>query len=53
LALRAARAVDAGRVRDERRVEGEALGRALHDERLVAIKAALKPTTLAAVDQEN
>jgi tRNA nucleotidyltransferase (CCA-adding enzyme) len=53
LALRAARAVDAGRVRAERQVEGEALGRALHDERLVAIKAALKPTTLAAVDQED
>jgi len=40
-ALRAARAVDARRVQAERQVEGEALGRALHDARLAAIAAAL------------
>jgi tRNA nucleotidyltransferase (CCA-adding enzyme) len=40
-ALRAARGVDAARVRSARNVEGEALGRALHDARLVAIKEAL------------
>ncbi|HEY9181637.1 MAG TPA: HD domain-containing protein, partial [Gammaproteobacteria bacterium] len=53
VALRAARSVDAGKVRAERNVEGEALGKALHDERLAAIKAALKSTPLAAVDQEE
>jgi tRNA nucleotidyltransferase (CCA-adding enzyme) len=53
VALRAARGVDAGKVRAERQVEGEALGKALHDERLAAIKAALKSTPLAAVDQEE
>jgi tRNA nucleotidyltransferase (CCA-adding enzyme) len=41
-ALRAARGVDAARVRSERNVEGEALGKALHDARLDAIKAALE-----------
>jgi tRNA nucleotidyltransferase (CCA-adding enzyme) len=41
-ALRAARGVDTGRVRSERNVEGEALGKALHDERLAAIKATLR-----------
>ena len=41
-ALRAARSVDATRIREERNVEGEALGRALHDARLDAVKAALR-----------
>jgi tRNA nucleotidyltransferase (CCA-adding enzyme) len=40
-ALRAARAVDAGKLRAERSLEGEALGKALQEERLVAVKAAL------------
>jgi tRNA nucleotidyltransferase (CCA-adding enzyme) len=53
VALRAARGVDASKVRAERNVEGEALGKALHDERLAAIKAALKTTPLTAVDQEE
>jgi tRNA nucleotidyltransferase (CCA-adding enzyme) len=38
-ALRAARGVDAAKVKAERQLDGEALGRALHDERLAAIKA--------------
>lgn len=41
-ALRAARGVDATRVRTERGVEGEALGKALYDARLTAIKEALQ-----------
>ena len=41
-ALRAARSVDAARVRAERNVEGEALGKALHEARLDAVKAALR-----------
>jgi hypothetical protein len=41
-ALRAARGVDTARVRAERNVEGEALGKALHDARITAIKAALR-----------
>jgi len=41
-ALRAARSVDATRIREERNVEGEALGKALHDARLDAVKAALR-----------
>jgi len=41
-ALRAARSVDATHVRAERNVEGEALGNALHDARLDAVKAALR-----------
>ena len=41
-ALRAARSVDAARVRADRNVEGEALGKALHDARLDAVKAALR-----------
>jgi tRNA nucleotidyltransferase (CCA-adding enzyme) len=41
-ALRAARSVDASRVRAERNVEGEALGRALQEARLDAVKAALR-----------
>ncbi len=40
-ALRAARDVDAGSVRAERKVEGAELGKAMHDARLAAIKAAL------------
>ena len=43
IALRAARAVDARKVQTDRGVEGEALGKALYEERLVAIKAALPP----------
>jgi tRNA nucleotidyltransferase (CCA-adding enzyme) len=50
-ALRAARSVDAARVKAERNVDGEALGRALHDERLVAIKTELDAS--ASVDQEQ
>jgi tRNA nucleotidyltransferase (CCA-adding enzyme) len=50
-ALRAARSVDAGKVKAERNVDGEALGKALHDERLAAIKAVLGKS--AAVDEEN
>ena len=50
-ALRAARAVDAAKVKAERKVDGEALGRALHDERLAAIKAELGAS--ASVDQEE
>ena len=49
-ALRAAKAVDAAKVKAERGLDGEALGLALHDERLAAIKRALAPA--AAVDQE-
>jgi tRNA nucleotidyltransferase (CCA-adding enzyme) len=49
-ALRAARAVDAGEVRARRNVEGAELGKALHDARLAAIKAALRGS--ATVDQE-
>jgi tRNA nucleotidyltransferase (CCA-adding enzyme) len=41
VALRAARAVDARQVQAERGVQGEALGRALDDARLAAIKAAV------------
>jgi tRNA nucleotidyltransferase (CCA-adding enzyme) len=40
-ALRAAQSVDAGRVRAERKLEGEALGKALRDARLKAVKTAL------------
>jgi tRNA nucleotidyltransferase (CCA-adding enzyme) len=40
-ALRAARSVDAASVQAERKLEGEALGRALHQARLAAVKAAL------------
>ena len=42
MALRAARSVDAGRIRAERELDGEALGRALRDARLEAVKAALR-----------
>jgi tRNA nucleotidyltransferase (CCA-adding enzyme) len=41
-ALRAARGIDGAKVRTERQLDGEALGKALHDERLAAIKAALR-----------
>ncbi|HUO67048.1 MAG TPA: multifunctional CCA addition/repair protein [Gammaproteobacteria bacterium] len=41
-ALRAARSVDATRIREERNVDGEALGKALHEARLDAVKAALR-----------
>jgi tRNA nucleotidyltransferase (CCA-adding enzyme) len=41
-ALRAARAVDAGRLRTERNLEGAALGDALRVERLAAVKTALR-----------
>jgi len=41
-ALRAARGVDAGAVRQQHGVEGPALGEAIQRERLIAIKAALK-----------
>ena len=50
-ALRAARGVAAGKVKAERKLDGEALGRALHDERLAAIKAELGVS--AAVDEEQ
>jgi tRNA nucleotidyltransferase (CCA-adding enzyme) len=50
-ALRAARGVDAAKVKAERNVDGEALGHALHEERLAAVKIAL--ATSAAVDQEQ
>jgi tRNA nucleotidyltransferase (CCA-adding enzyme) len=41
-ALRAAKAVDAAKVKAQGGVDGEALGRALHDERLAAIKNVLR-----------
>jgi tRNA nucleotidyltransferase (CCA-adding enzyme) len=50
-ALRAARSIDAAKVKGERKLDGEALGRALHDERLAAIKSLLRAS--AAVDQEQ
>jgi tRNA nucleotidyltransferase (CCA-adding enzyme) len=50
-ALRAARSVDAAKLKAERKLDGEALGKALHDERLIAVKAELKSS--AAVDQEQ
>jgi tRNA nucleotidyltransferase (CCA-adding enzyme) len=51
LALRAAKSVDAAKVKAERGLDGEALGLALHDERLAAIKTALAAS--APVDQEQ
>jgi tRNA nucleotidyltransferase (CCA-adding enzyme) len=45
VALRAARAVDARRVQTERSLTGEALGKAIHDERIAAIKTALADAT--------
>jgi tRNA nucleotidyltransferase (CCA-adding enzyme) len=50
-ALRAARGVDAARVKAARNLDGAALGEALHDERLAAIKAELRAST--AVDQKQ
>ena len=50
-ALRAARGVDAGKVKAERQLDGEALGNALHDERLAAIKRELGAS--APVDEEQ
>jgi len=50
-ALRAAKSVNAGKVKTERGLDGEALGSALHDERLAAIKAVLKES--APVNQEQ
>jgi tRNA nucleotidyltransferase (CCA-adding enzyme) len=50
-ALRAAKGVDAAKVKAERGLDGEALGRALHDERLAAIKGVLRAS--AAIDQER
>jgi tRNA nucleotidyltransferase (CCA-adding enzyme) len=50
-ALRAARSVDAAKVKAERGLDGEALGKALHDERLAAVKRAL--AALPAVEQEG
>ena len=50
-ALRAAKSVDAAKVKAERGLDGEALGLALHDERLAAIKTALAES--APVDQEQ
>jgi len=44
-ALRAARSVDASQIRAERKLEGEALGKALRDARLEAVKAALRDAT--------
>jgi tRNA nucleotidyltransferase (CCA-adding enzyme) len=46
-ALRAARSVDAARVREERGVDGEALGRALREARLDAVKTALRDRAAA------
>ena len=40
-ALRAARAVDGGRLQTERKLEGAALGKALHAERVKAVRAVL------------
>jgi tRNA nucleotidyltransferase (CCA-adding enzyme) len=50
-ALRAARGVDAAKVKAARNLDGAALGEALHDERLAAIKAELRRS--AAVDQKQ
>ena len=50
-ALRAARSVDAAKVKAERNLDGAALGQALHAERLAAIKVELKEA--APVGQEQ
>ncbi len=50
-ALRAAKSVDAGKVKAETGLDGERLGKALHDERLAAIKVVLGAS--APVDQER
>jgi tRNA nucleotidyltransferase (CCA-adding enzyme) len=49
-ALRAARCVEAGEVRARHNVEGAELGKALHDARLAAVKAALRES--APVDEK-
>lgn len=50
-ALRAAKSVDAAKVKAQRGLDGEALGKALNDERLHAIKAVLGAS--APVDEEQ
>jgi tRNA nucleotidyltransferase (CCA-adding enzyme) len=50
-ALRAVRTVDAAEVRTKTRLEGEALGRAIHDARLRALRAAFND--LPAVDEQQ
>jgi tRNA nucleotidyltransferase (CCA-adding enzyme) len=50
-ALQAARSVDAAKVKAARQLDGAALGQALHDERLAAVKAELRAS--APVDQEQ
>jgi tRNA nucleotidyltransferase (CCA-adding enzyme) len=50
-ALRAAKSVDAAKVKAQTGLDGEALGKALHDARLAAIKVLL--ATSAPVDQER
>jgi tRNA nucleotidyltransferase (CCA-adding enzyme) len=50
-ALRAAKSVDAGQVKAASGLDGEALGQALHDERLRAVKRALGSST--AVEEEQ
>jgi tRNA nucleotidyltransferase (CCA-adding enzyme) len=50
-ALRAARGVDAAKIRAELAVDGAALGEALRRERLAAVKAALQRST--AVDEQQ
>jgi tRNA nucleotidyltransferase (CCA-adding enzyme) len=52
-ALRAAKSVDAAQVKAERGLDGEALGKALHDERLHAVKRALAPSTAVEQEQES
>jgi tRNA nucleotidyltransferase (CCA-adding enzyme) len=51
IALRAAKGVDAGQIKAARGLDGEALGKALHDERLHAVKRALGSS--AAVEEEQ
>ena len=50
-ALRAARGVDAAKLKADRQLDGEALGLALHDERLAAVRAVLGASQ--PVDQEQ
>ena len=50
-ALRAAKSVDAAQVKADRGIDGEALGKAIHDARLAAIKTLLG--TSASVDHEH
>jgi tRNA nucleotidyltransferase (CCA-adding enzyme) len=51
IALRAAKGVDAGQIKAARGLDGEALGKALHDERLHAVKHALGSS--AAVEEQH